>query len=117
MTIVVIGGNGLIGSKLVDKLNHHGHEALAADLNTGVNTVTGAGLTEALDGAAVVVDVSNSPSFEDAAVLEFFQTSTGNVLASRAGRRRGASRRALGRRNRSPVRERLLPPRGSPRRS
>jgi uncharacterized protein YbjT (DUF2867 family) len=84
MKIVVIGGTGLIGSKLVSKLGEHGHEAVAASLDTGVNTLTGEGLDAALDGAAVVVDVSNSPSFEDAAVLEFFETSTRNVLSSEA---------------------------------
>jgi uncharacterized protein YbjT (DUF2867 family) len=82
MKIVVIGGHGLIGSKLVEKLDEHGHDAVAADLSTGLNTLTGEGLTEAVDGADVVVDVSNSPSFEDAAVMEFFQTSTGNLLAA-----------------------------------
>jgi uncharacterized protein YbjT (DUF2867 family) len=82
MKIVVIGGSGRIGSKLVEKLHDHGHEAVAADLGTGVNTLTGEGLPEALEGAAVVVDVSNSPSFEDAAVLEFFETSTANLLAA-----------------------------------
>jgi uncharacterized protein YbjT (DUF2867 family) len=82
MKIVVIGGTGLIGSKLVDKLEEHGHEAVAASPNSGVNTLTGEGLAEVLEGAAVVVDVSNSPSFEDAAVLEFFQTSTRNLLAA-----------------------------------
>jgi uncharacterized protein YbjT (DUF2867 family) len=80
MKIVVIGGTGLIGSKLVDRLRKHGHEAVPASPNTGVNTLTGEGLSEALDGADVVVDVSNSPSFEDAAVLEFFETSTRNLL-------------------------------------
>jgi uncharacterized protein YbjT (DUF2867 family) len=82
MKIVVIGGTGLIGSKLVTWLGEHGHEAVAASPNTGVNTLTGEGLADALVGAAVVVDVSNSPSFEDAAVLEFFETSTGNLLAA-----------------------------------
>jgi uncharacterized protein YbjT (DUF2867 family) len=82
MKIVVIGGHGRVGSKVIDKLAEHGHEAVAADLKTGVNTLTGEGLAEALDGADVVVDVSNSPSFEDTAVLEFFQTSTGNILAA-----------------------------------
>jgi uncharacterized protein YbjT (DUF2867 family) len=82
MKIVVIGGSGLIGSKLVAKLRERGHETLAASPATGVNTLTGRGLSEALDGAAVVVDVSNAPSFEDAAVLEFFQTSTRNLLAA-----------------------------------
>jgi uncharacterized protein YbjT (DUF2867 family) len=80
MKIVVIGGYGLIGSKLVGKLQAQGHEAVAADLRSGVNTLTGAGLNESLRGAAVVVDVSNSPSFEDPTVLDFFETSTGNVL-------------------------------------
>jgi uncharacterized protein YbjT (DUF2867 family) len=84
MKIVVIGGTGLIGSELVDKLRGQGQEAVAAAPNTGVNTVTGEGLTEALAGAAVVVDVSNAPSWEDAAVLEFFQTSTRNILDTEA---------------------------------
>ncbi|MEV4357282.1 SDR family oxidoreductase [Nonomuraea sp. NPDC049625] len=84
MKIVVIGGTGLIGSKLVAKLGEHGHEAVAAAPNTGVNTLTGEGLAEVLAGAQVVVDVSNSPSFERAAVLEFFETSTGNLLAAEA---------------------------------
>jgi uncharacterized protein YbjT (DUF2867 family) len=82
MKIVVIGGHGRIGSKVVERLDEHGHDAVAADLGTGVNTLTGQGLAEAFDGADVVVDVSNSPSFEDAAVLEFFRTSTGNILAA-----------------------------------
>jgi len=82
MKIVVIGGTGLIGSKLVDKLRAHGHEALAASPKTGVNSVTGEGLADALKGASVVVDVTNSPSWEDAAVLKFFETSTRNLLAA-----------------------------------
>ena len=82
MNIVVIGGYGLIGSKLLDKLNDHGHVAVAADLQTGVNTLTGEGLDEALKSAAVVIDVTNSPSIEAAAALEFFETSTRNVLAA-----------------------------------
>jgi uncharacterized protein YbjT (DUF2867 family) len=82
MRIVVIGGTGLIGSKLVQKLTEQGHEAVPASPNTGVNTLTGEGLAEALTNADVVVDVSNSPSFEDAAVLAFFQTSTRNLLAA-----------------------------------
>jgi uncharacterized protein YbjT (DUF2867 family) len=82
MKIVVIGGYGRVGSKVVEQLDEHGHDAVAADLRTGVNTLTGEGLAEALSGADVVVDVSNSPSFEDAAVLEFFRTSTGNILAA-----------------------------------
>jgi uncharacterized protein YbjT (DUF2867 family) len=80
MKIVVIGGHGRIGSKLVEQLEQQGHDVAAADLKSGVNTLTGEGLAEALEGASVVVDVSNSPSFADAAVLEFFQTSTGNIL-------------------------------------
>ena len=84
MKIVVIGGSGLIGSKLVSKLSEHGHDAVAADLKTGVNTVTGEGLGEVLEGAAVVVDVSNSPAWEDDAVMGFFTTSTGNLLAAEA---------------------------------
>jgi uncharacterized protein YbjT (DUF2867 family) len=82
--IVVVGGSGLIGSKVVAKLREAGHEAVAASPDSGVNTVTGEGLPEALEGAAVVIDVSNSPSFEDAAVLKFFETSTGNLLAAEA---------------------------------
>jgi uncharacterized protein YbjT (DUF2867 family) len=84
MKIVVIGGTGLIGSKLVTKLGEQGHEAVAASPDSGVNTLTGEGLADVMDGATVVVDVSNSPSFEDAAVLEFFETSTGNLLAAEA---------------------------------
>ena len=80
MKVVVIGGTGLIGSKLVTKLAEHGHDAVPASPNTGVNTLTGDGLAEALDGADVVVDVSNSPSFEADAVLSFFETSTKNLL-------------------------------------
>ena len=80
MRIVVIGGSGLIGSKLVTVLNEQGHEAVAASPKSGVNTLTGEGLAEVLEGASVVVDVSNSPSFEDAAVMEFFTTSTRNLL-------------------------------------
>jgi uncharacterized protein YbjT (DUF2867 family) len=80
MKIVVIGGTGLIGSKVVTKLAEQGYEAVAASPNSGVNTLTGEGLAEVLEGASVVVDVSNSPSFEDTAVMEFFQTSTRNLL-------------------------------------
>jgi uncharacterized protein YbjT (DUF2867 family) len=82
MRIVVIGGSGLIGSKVVARLAEHGQEAIAASPNSGVNTLTGQGLAEVLAGAQVVVDVSNSPSLEDEAVLEFFTTSTGNLLAA-----------------------------------
>jgi uncharacterized protein YbjT (DUF2867 family) len=80
MKLVVIGGTGLIGSKLVTRLRALGHEAVAASTNTGVNTLTGDGLAEALREAAVVVDVSNSPSFEEKAVMDFFTTSTRNLL-------------------------------------
>src|ERR1700756_5415053 len=84
MKIVVIGGTGLIGSKIVPKLREHGHEAVAASPNSGVNTVTGEGLAEVLKGASVVVDVSNAPSWEDSAVMKFFETSTRNLLAREA---------------------------------
>jgi len=80
MKIVVIGGSGFIGSKLVPRLREKGHEAIAASPNSGVNTLTGEGLAEVLKGASVVVDVSNSPSWEDSAVLNFFETSTRNLL-------------------------------------
>lgn len=80
MKIVIIGGTGLIGSKVVNKLRAQGHEAVPAAPNTGVNTLTGEGLPEVLKGASVVVDVSNSPSFEDSAVMNFFRTSTTNIL-------------------------------------
>ena len=84
MKIVVIGGTGLIGSKVVEKLKQKGHEAIAAAPNTGVNTITGEGLKEALAGAEVVIDLENSPSFEDEAVLEFFETSGRNIHAAEA---------------------------------
>lgn len=82
MKIVVIGGSGLIGSKLVEKLRQRGHEVIAASPASGVDTITGHGLDQALAGAAVVVDVANSPSFEDQAVLDFFRTSGRNLLAA-----------------------------------
>ena len=82
MKIVVIGGSGLIGSKLVKKLRQLGHEVVAASPSSGVNSITGEGLAEALAGAQAVVDVTNSPSWEDKAVLEFFETSTRNLLAA-----------------------------------
>lgn len=84
MKIVVIGGSGLIGTKLVNRLRKWGHEAMSASPSSGVNAVTGAGLAEALAGAQVVVDVTSSPSFEDAAVLEFFEKSSRNLLATEA---------------------------------
>jgi uncharacterized protein YbjT (DUF2867 family) len=82
MRIVVIGGTGLIGSKLVDKLRDQGQDSLPASPDTGVNTLTGEGLAEALEGAQIVVDVANAPAWDDAAVLEFFQTSARNLLAA-----------------------------------
>jgi uncharacterized protein YbjT (DUF2867 family) len=84
MKVVIIGGTGLIGSKLVTRLREQGHEAVPASPDSGVNTLTGEGLADVLTGAAVVVDVSDSPSFEDAAVLKFFETSTANLLAAEA---------------------------------
>ncbi|HKR71114.1 MAG TPA: SDR family oxidoreductase [Streptosporangiaceae bacterium] len=82
MKIAVIGGSGLIGSKLVTKLRERGHQAVSASLDTGVNTVTGEGLSSALEGARAVTDVSNSPSFDDAPAMQFFETSTRNILAA-----------------------------------
>jgi len=87
--IVVIGGSGLIGSKLVPKLREQGHEAIAASPSSGVNTLTGEGLVEVLKGASVAIDVSNAPSWEDNAVMEFFETSTRNLLAYEAAARVG----------------------------
>jgi uncharacterized protein YbjT (DUF2867 family) len=84
MKIVVIGGSGLIGTKVVSRLRQKGHEVVAASPNSGVNTITGEGLADALAGAQVVVDLANSPSFEDRAVLEFFETSGRNLLAAEA---------------------------------
>lgn len=82
MRIVVIGGSGLIGSKTVERLRKKGHQLVAASPNSGINTITGEGLADALAGAQVVVDLANSPSFEDRAVLEFFETSGRNLLAA-----------------------------------
>src|SRR5437899_8710422 len=82
MKIVIIGGSGLIGTKLVNKLRQLGHEVVAAAPSTGVNTITGEGLADALKGAQVVVDVANAPSWEDKAVLDFFETSGRNLLAA-----------------------------------
>jgi uncharacterized protein YbjT (DUF2867 family) len=84
MKIVVVGGSGLIGSKLVTKLGQNDHDVLPASPDTGVNTLTGDGVADVLKGASVVIDVSNSPSFEDSAVLAFFDTSTRNLLAAEA---------------------------------
>jgi uncharacterized protein YbjT (DUF2867 family) len=85
MKIVVIGGTGLIGSKTVAILRQGGHEVVAASPKSGVNSITGEGLKEAMAGAQVVIDLANSPSFEDKAVLEFFETSGRNLLAAEAG--------------------------------
>src|SRR5215472_1097389 len=84
MKIVVIGGTGLIGSKTVTSLRKGGHEVVAASPESGINTITGEGLKEATAGAQVVIDLANSPSFEDKAVLEFFETSGHNLLAAEA---------------------------------
>jgi len=84
MKLVIIGGTGLIGSKLVARLREQGHDAVPAAPNTGVNTITGEGLADVLRGAAVVIDVSNSPSLEAAAVMEFFTSSTRNLLSHEA---------------------------------
>jgi uncharacterized protein YbjT (DUF2867 family) len=84
MKIVVIGGSGLIGSKAVERLRNRGHDVVAASPNSGVNTITGEGLAQALEGARVVIDLANSPSFEDQAVLEFFETSGRNLTAAEA---------------------------------
>ena len=89
MKIVVIGGNGLIGTKLVKNLRQHGHQVVAASRSSGVNTLTGEGLAKALTGAQVVVDVANSPSFEDKAAMEFFETAGRNLLAAEAAAKVG----------------------------
>jgi uncharacterized protein YbjT (DUF2867 family) len=102
MKIVVIGGTGLIGSKTAAILRQRGHEVVAASPNTGVNTITGEGLKQAVAGTQVMIDLVNSPSFEDQAVLEFFETSGRNLLAAEA-----AAGRAVHRRNR-PVRQWLF---------
>lgn len=84
MRILVIGGTGLIGSKLVARLVEQGHEVVSGSPSVGINSITGEGLAEAMDGTSVVVDVSNSPSFEYATALEFFQTATSNLLGAEA---------------------------------
>src|SRR6187431_3575905 len=84
MKIVTIGGTGLIGSKTIPILRQRGHEVVAASPNTGVNTITGEGLKQAMVGTQVVIDLANSPSFEDKAVLQFFETSGRNLLAAEA---------------------------------
>ena len=125
MKIVVIGGTGLIGSKVVAKLTEHGHEAVPASPRLGINTITGEGLAEAMDGASVVVDVSNSPNFEYQTALEFFETVDPQPAGRRSGRRHRAPRRAVGRRHGGRCAEsgdpddddcRLLPSEARPRR-
>ena len=113
MKIVVIGGTGLIGSKTVAILRQAGHEVVAGSPKSGVNSITGEGLKEAMAGAQVVIDLGNSPSFEDKAVLEFFETSGRNLLPAEAAAGRPASCRAIHRRNR-PDRQRLFPRQGRP---
>jgi uncharacterized protein YbjT (DUF2867 family) len=93
MRIVVIGGTGLIGSKVVEKLKQKGHETIAAAPNTGVNTITGEGLKEAMAGPQVVIDLANSPSFEDKAALEFFETSGRNLLGAEAAAGKSSAQR------------------------
>ncbi|CAB3745687.1 hypothetical protein LMG29542_00018 [Paraburkholderia humisilvae] len=108
MKIIVIGGTGLIGSKTVSLLREAGHEVIPASLKNGVNVITGEGLEQAMAGAQVVVDLANSPSFEDKAVLEFFETSSRNVLAAGGRGRHSASCRAIDCRHRTDARERLF---------
>jgi len=110
MKIVVIGGSGLVGKKLVKNLRQHGHEVVAASPSSGVNTLTGEGLAEALTDAQVVVDVANSPSFEDKAVLEFFETAGRNLLAAEAAA--GVGHHVA--RHRATSCERLLPRKAGP---
>ncbi len=109
MKIIVIGGSGLIGKKVVKNLHQHGHEVVAASPSLGVNTITGEGLAQALVGAQVVVDVANAPSWEDQAVLAFFETSGSQPPSRRSRRGRRPSCGVVGRRHRPPARERLLP--------
>ena len=114
MKIVVIGGTGLIGSKTVAILRQAGHEVVAASPKNGINTITGEGLEGGAGRREVVIDLANSPSFEDKAVLEFFETSGRNLLAARGRGRRQASCRAVDRRNRPDARQRLFPRQGRP---
>ncbi|MFD2348534.1 NAD-dependent epimerase/dehydratase family protein [Nonomuraea ferruginea] len=114
MKIVVVGGTGLIGSKLVAKLAERGHEAVAASPSTGVNALTGEGLAEVLEGASVVVDVSKSSSFEESAVREFFDTSTRNLLAAEAEARRRTPRRPVDRGRGPAAQAAVLPGEGRP---
>ncbi len=104
MKVVVVGGTGRLGSQVVAELQRRGHEPVAAAPSTGFDTISGAGVAEGLTGADVVVDVSNAPSFEAAAVLEFFETSTGNAPRGRANGRDEAPCRAVDRRHGSSAR-------------
>src|SRR5512144_2102655 len=113
MKIVVIGGTGLIGSKTVAILRQGGHEVVAASPKSGINSITGEGLTEAMNSAQVVIDLANSPSFEDKAVLEFFETS-GRPSRGGGRSRRPAPCRAVHRRNRPDARQWLFPRQGRP---
>ncbi len=99
MKIVIIGGTGLIGSKTAERLRKKGHEVIAAAPKTGVNTLTGEGLAEALKNTDVVIDLANSPSFEDKAVLEFFQTAGKNLMAAEIAAKRETPHRAFHRRH------------------
>ena len=113
MKIVVIGGTGLIGSKTVAILRQRGHEVVAASPESDINSITGEALKEAMAGTQVVIDLANSPSFEDKAVLQFFETSGRNLLAGGGRGGRPAPCRAVHRRNR-PVRQWLFPRQGRP---
>src|SRR5262245_60103100 len=114
MKIVIIGGTGLIGSKTVAILRQSGHEIVAASPKSGVNTITGEGVKQAVSGAQVVIDLANSPSFEDKAVLDFFQTAGPQPAPGGGRRRRPPPCRAVHRRNRSIARQRLFPRQGGP---
>jgi NAD(P)-dependent dehydrogenase (short-subunit alcohol dehydrogenase family) len=114
MKIVVIGGSGLIGSKLVTLLRERGDEAVPASRSSGVNSITREGLAEALKGAAAVVGVTKPPSWEDAAVMKFFETSTRNLLTLWGGRRCKTSCRVVSRGNGTSAHERFLPRKNGP---
>src|ERR1700737_3172546 len=114
MKIVVIGGSGLIGKKLVNNLRQQGHEVVAASPSSGVNTLTGEGLEEALAGAEVTVDVANAPSWEDQAVLDFFETSGRNLLSAEAAAGVRHHVAIVGRWHRARSCERLLPGEAGP---
>ena len=117
MKVVIIGGSGLIGSKVVTRLREQGHEAVPASPDTGVNTLTGEGLAHVLTGAAVVIDVSNSPSFEDAAVLQVLRDVDRQSPCRRSGGGGGSSRRVVGRGQRPSCRRAATSAPRSPRRS